>query len=87
MESREPPSGSELKERERRGPVTQRELLEAIKTHLADIHALAAKLDRAEERGVYKFYTQSFKVYELQVAVERARGVVRAHRAAGSRVD
>jgi hypothetical protein len=51
----------------------ERELLQAIKRNLADLDALAAQLDDLEERGVYKFYSQSFKVYELQMIVDRAQ--------------
>jgi hypothetical protein len=73
MESSEPPSTEELKERERLRSVRERELLHAIKTNLGDIDALAAELDCLEEDGVYRYYHQSFKLYELQVAVERAQ--------------
>ena len=49
------------------------ELLQAIKENLADIDALAAQLDDLEERGVYKYYSQSFKAFDLQNAIEQGQ--------------
>jgi hypothetical protein len=50
------------------------ELLQAIKTNLESIDGLAAKLSW-EEDGVYRYYSQSFKVFGLQNLIEQALAI------------
>jgi hypothetical protein len=51
----------------------QHALLQAIQAHLGEIEALATELGRLEEDCVYRYYSQSVKVYGLQIAIERTR--------------
>jgi len=61
------------KERERQRRLNERELLNAINANREAIDKLAARLAVLEERGVYKYYTQSFKVFALQNAIEHGQ--------------
>jgi hypothetical protein len=51
----------------------ERQLLRAVKQHLSDIDALLKGFESWEEDAVYRYYHQSFKVYNLQRAIRRVR--------------
>lgn len=56
---------------------TETELLANAKARLAEIEALLAGFERAEEDAVYRYYHRSLKVFWQQSAVRRARELLR----------
>lgn len=51
----------------------ERQLLAVLKQRQEEVDGLLGIFESAEEDGVYRYYHQSFKVYSLQGAVERAQ--------------